>query len=140
MENQVLAQVVGLSASGCSQRVRRLEESGVILGYVAVAEESVFEAWSVLWVEVRLRRRAQKLRADFEGALHGAPEVMEAHEVAGGFDYLLKVALPSVANWGSLRARLDPEGRFIKSVDVSAGVRTVKGRSPHPVLLSSESA
>jgi hypothetical protein len=63
---------------------------------------------------------------------------MEAHEVAGRFDYFLKAALPSVAAWGALRARLDPDDVFIKSVDVMAGVRTAKRKSPHPLLASGE--
>ncbi len=139
VQNQTLAHEVGLSPSGCLQRVRRLEESGVIRGYVAVAEESVFASWSVLWIKVKLRGGAQKRRADFELALGDAPEVIEAHEVAGRFDYLLKAALPSVGAWGALRARLDPEDAFIKSVDVLAGVRTAKRKSIHPLLASGES-
>jgi Lrp/AsnC family leucine-responsive transcriptional regulator len=138
IQNQALAREVGLSPSGCLQRVRRLEEGGVIRGYVAVTEESVFASWSVLWIKVKLRGRAQKRRAEFEAALQDAPEVMEAHEVAGRFDYFLKAALPSVAAWGALRARLDPDDVFIKSVDVMAGVRTAKRKSPHPLLASGE--
>lgn len=138
MQNQTLAREVGLSPSGCLYRVRRLEEGGVIRGYVAVAEESVFASWSVLWIKVKLRGGAQKGRADFEAALCEAPEVMEAHEVAGRFDYLVKAALPSVAAWGALRARLDPEDVFIKSVDVLAGVRTAKGKGLHPLLVFGE--
>lgn len=139
IQNQTLAREVGLSPSGCLQRVRRLEEGGVIRGYVAVAEESVFASWSVLWIKVKLRGRAQKRRTDFEAALCSASEVMEAHEVAGRFDYLIKAALPSVAAWSELRERLDPDDAFIKSVDVLAGVRTAKGMSPHPLLASGES-
>ncbi len=134
IQNQTLAREVGLSPSGCLQRVRRLEEGGVIRGYVAVAEESVFASWSVLWVKVKLRGRAQNRRTDFELALREAPEVMEAHEVAGRFDYMLNLALPSVSDGGVLRARIDPESLFIKSVDILVGVRTAKGKSLHPLL------
>lgn len=139
IQNQTLAQQMGLSASGCLQRVRRLEDCGAIKGYIAVAEESIFAAWSLLWIKVKLRGRAQNRRADFEAALTEAPEVMEAHEVAGRFDYLLKAALPSAAAWSELRARLDPEHVFIKSVDILAGVRATKGKRPHPLLASGES-
>ena len=138
IQNQELAREVGLSPSGCLQRVRRLEEAGVIRAYVAVAEEGVFASWSVLWIKVKLRGRAQKPRSEFESALADASEVIEAHEVAGRFDYLLKAALPSVAAWGALRARLDPEDLFIKSVDVLVGVRTAKAKSLHPLLSSGE--
>lgn len=137
-QNQVLARALGLSASGCLKRVRRLEEAGAIKAYVAVAEESMFASWSMLWVSIKLRGRAHKRRETFEAALCATPEVIEAHCVAGRFDYLLRTALPSVSAWDALRQRLDPENAFIKSVDVVPGLRTAKAKSPHPLLCSGE--
>ncbi len=134
IQNQALARTLGLSASGCLKRVRRLEEGGAIKGYVALAEETMFDGWSMLWVSIKLRRRAHKRRESFEAALRETPEVIEAHSVAGRFDYILKIALPSVSAWDGLRERLDPENGFIKSVDVSPGLRTAKEKSPHPLL------
>ncbi len=134
IQNQALARELGLSPSGCLKRMRRLEEGGAIKGYAAVAEEAMFASWSLLWVKVKLRNRAQKRRDDFEAALHAAAEVIEAHHIAGRFDYLLKAALPSVSAWDALRARLDPEGMVIKSVDILPGLRTAKEKSPHPLL------
>lgn len=134
IQNQALARTLGLSASGCLKRVRRLEQGGAIKGYVAVTEESMFDCWSTLWVNIKLRRRAHKRRDVFEAALRETPEVIEAHSIAGRFDYILKIALPSVSTWDALRARLDPESEFIKSVDVLPGLRTAKEKSPHPLL------
>ena len=138
IQNQSLAQALGLSPSGCLKRVRRLEEAGAIKAYVAIAEESMFASWSLLWVNIKLRRRAHERRDAFEAALRAAPEVIEAHCVAGRFDYLLKTALPSVSAWDALRGHLDPESAFIKSVDVVPGLRTAKAKSPHPLLRSRE--
>lgn len=138
IQNQALARTLGLSASGCLKRVRRLEEGGAIKRYVALAEESMFTNWSMLWVNIKLRRRAQKRRDSFEAALRASPEVIEAHSVAGRFDYILKIALPSVSAWDALRERLDPESGFIKSVDVLLGLRTAKETGPHPLLCSGE--
>jgi Lrp/AsnC family transcriptional regulator len=118
--------------------VRRLEEGGAIKGYVALAEETMFASWSLIWVNVKLRRRAHTRRDDFEAALRATPEVIEAHRIAGRFDYILKAALPTVSAWDSLRERIDPENEFIKSVDVLAGLRTAKAPSPHPLLGSLE--
>jgi len=138
IQNQALARALALSPSGCLKRVRRLEEGGAIKRYVALAEETMFSSWSLLWVKVKLRGRAQKRRDDFEAALHVATEVIEAHNVAGRFDYLLKTALPSVSAWEALRERLDPESVFIKSVAILPGLRTAKEKSPHPLLCSGE--
>lgn len=89
----------------------------------------MFDGWSMLWVSIKLRRRAHKRREAFEAALRETPEVIEAHSVAGRFDYILKIALPSVSAWDALRERLDPENGFIKSVDV-APTHTAKEKEP----------
>jgi DNA-binding Lrp family transcriptional regulator len=93
---------------------------------------------TLIWVNVKLRRRAHTRRDDFEAALRATPEVIEAHRIAGRFDYILKAALPTVSAWDSLRERIDPENEFIKSVDVLPGLRTAKATSPHPLLGSLE--
>ena len=68
VQNQALARMLGLSASGCLKRVRRLEEGGAIKGYVALAEETTFASWSLLWVNVKLRRRARWQSVDRRNA------------------------------------------------------------------------
>lgn len=134
LENRALAREVGLSDSGCLLRVRRLEEGGAICGYSAVTDDSMFAAWSMLWIQIKLRGQAQDQRSQFEMALDDAPDVIEAHDLAGRFDYLVKAALPSLSAWCDLRVRIDPCNAFIKAVDILPSVRTVKRKSLHPLL------
>lgn len=140
IQNAQLASEVGLSPSACLQRIRRLESSQVVGRHMAEIDESMFSAWSIFWVTIQLRRKARARRGEFVAAAMTVPEITEAHELADGYDFLLKVALPSVAAWWGVRARLDCENALIKRAELIPGVRIAKHRSPHPALLSERRA
>ncbi|MGW6914145.1 Lrp/AsnC family transcriptional regulator [Kitasatospora sp. NPDC054939] len=92
LSNQELAERVGLTASPCMRRVRRLEEDGVIEGYRAVVDpEAVGRSFEVLVsVEVRRERGAVE---DFERALQDIPDVVEAYRLFGSPGCLLRIAV-----------------------------------------------
>lgn len=84
-----LAQQVGLSAPSTADRVRRLEERGVVLGYAARVDPAALGRRLTAFVAVSVGGRPQT-RA-FLDAVARLPEVVECHHVAGDDDYLLKV-------------------------------------------------
>ena len=133
--NADLAHKVSLSPSATLQRVRRLEAGGAIKRYVAEADETLFEPWSRVLIKVTLSAEGQKRRDEFEANIRATREIVEALELAGTPDYMLKGAIPSAANWPALRNMLDPDRALIESVNITAAVRTVKMRAPHPLLL-----
>lgn len=87
-----LAQDVGLSAPSTAERVRRLEERGVVRGYAALVDPSALGRDLTAFVAVSVGDRT-RTRA-FLAALDQLPEVVECHHVAGDDDYLLKVHVP----------------------------------------------
>jgi Lrp/AsnC family leucine-responsive transcriptional regulator len=84
-----LAQILGLSGPAAADRVRRLEERGVIRGYAALVDPEAVGLSVAAFVAVTLERPEH--RAGFLDAVGGMPEVQECHHVAGEDDYLLKV-------------------------------------------------
>jgi Lrp/AsnC family transcriptional regulator of ectoine degradation len=86
-----LAEKVGLSPTPCWNRLRKLEESGLIAGYHArLALRSVAPIATVL-VEVTLGSHRQADFDRFERAIRDIPEIVACWSVGGGVDYLLKV-------------------------------------------------
>jgi Lrp/AsnC family leucine-responsive transcriptional regulator len=84
-----LAQLLGLSGPAAADRVRRLEERGVIRGYAALVDPEAVGLGVATFVAVTLERPEH--RAGFLDAVSEMPEVQECHHVAGEDDYLLKV-------------------------------------------------
>jgi len=92
MTNKELSERVGLSQSGCLERVRRLEERGVLLGaHASVAPEAVGVGVQAI-VAVRLRRHTRKAVSAFRGYVLSLPEVNAFFHVTGEFDFLVYVA------------------------------------------------
>ena len=84
-----LAERVGLSAPSTADRVRRLEERGVVRGYSADLDLDALGVGLTAFVSVTLAGAAD--RQGFLDGLAGFPEIVECHHVAGDDDYLLKV-------------------------------------------------
>ncbi|MHA7877164.1 MULTISPECIES: Lrp/AsnC family transcriptional regulator [unclassified Roseivivax] len=86
-----LARRIGLSKSPTQARLKRLEESGTILGYRALLDPIRLGLDHVAFVEVRLHDTSEPALASFNEAVARIPEIEQAHLIAGNFDYLLKV-------------------------------------------------
>jgi Lrp/AsnC family leucine-responsive transcriptional regulator len=95
--NQDLAKRINLSAAACFDRVKRLRESGVIKGYTAILDPVAMGLPLVIFVEVFLEKTTREMCEAFTGAIRKAPEVLECHMVAGGFDYLIKARVKDMA-------------------------------------------
>lgn len=91
-----LADRVGLSATPCSRRVKRLEDEGVITGYTARVDIAAM-GWSVeALVTVRLASQGAEDIQAFLRAVRLRPEITECLLVAGNIDYILRVRVKDV--------------------------------------------
>jgi Lrp/AsnC family leucine-responsive transcriptional regulator len=79
--NAELAKRCNLSPAATFDRVRRLRERGFITGYAALLDPAKVDRALLIFVEEF---------EEFGAAVRRAPEILECHMVAGGFDYLIK--------------------------------------------------
>ncbi len=86
-----LSKRIGLSKSPTQARLRRLEQTGVIIGYRALLDPIRLGLDHVAFVEVRLSDTREAALSAFNAAIAKVPEIEQAHMIAGNFDYLLKV-------------------------------------------------
>jgi Lrp/AsnC family leucine-responsive transcriptional regulator len=93
LSNADLAERIGLSASPCWQRVKRLEDTGYIEGYVAVLDQKRLGLPDTVIIEVTLEKHDDEGLERFGRALTGLPEVLEAYLTTGEHDYFVKVAV-----------------------------------------------
>jgi Lrp/AsnC family leucine-responsive transcriptional regulator len=98
--NLRLAEAVGLSSASTHDRVRRLVRDGYIVGFNARLNPGLLHAGLLVFAEVRLADMSNARNEAFKAAVRLRPEILECHEVAGGFDYLLKTR---VAHLGAYR-------------------------------------
>lgn len=115
-----LGRLVGLSPSAVTERVRRLEESGVITGYTAeVDAEKVGLAIHAL---VRLRYPHGNYKP-FHDLLATTPEIGAAHHVTGDDCFVLTVRAASMGHLEQITGRISGLGSVTTSVVYSSPLR-----------------
>ena len=92
ISNQDLADSISLSPSPCLRRVRALEESGLIDGYVALLNARKLGLTLVSFIQISMDKHTPDRFDVFEKTVGAYPEVLECHLITGqSADYLLKV-------------------------------------------------
>ncbi len=100
--NAELADMVGLSASPCWARVRKLEAEGFIAGYMAVLRQEKLGLPDTVLIDVMCEKHDDDTLRAFETAVADMPEIIEAWLVTGEYDYVLKAAVGGTAGYEKL--------------------------------------
>jgi DNA-binding Lrp family transcriptional regulator len=106
ISNQDLAAQVDLSPSACLTRVRRLERNGVIRGYFADVALPKLGSCLEVFAEVTLTNHTPGDFKRFEAAIERRPEIVEAFQVSGAFDYLLHIVCRDMTHYRELNDAL----------------------------------
>ncbi|MFG3498991.1 Lrp/AsnC family transcriptional regulator [Streptomyces sp. NPDC047928] len=112
-----LARTVSMSASAVTERVRRLEEAGVISGYTAVVDHDRVGLPILAFVRVRYPHGNYK---PFHDLLDTTPEILEAHHVTGDDCFVLKVAARSMSHLEEVSGKVATLGSVTTSVVYSS--------------------
>ena len=84
---------VGLSLTPTYERLRRIENSGVINRYVALVDRKKVGKSLELFCQITLSKHQTEIFIDFEKKVVEFDEVMELYHIAGSYDYLVKIAV-----------------------------------------------
>ncbi len=131
--NQELARRANLSPAATHDRVRKLRERGVILGYRADVDPEKVDRALLVFVEVVLNRTTSDVFDAFAEAARRTPEVIECHMVAGGFDYLIKVRLKDMKAYRSFLGGLLVNLPGVRETRTYTVLEEVKRDGPLPV-------
>ena len=104
---QELGKQVGLTSSPCWNRIKRMEDAGVIEGYsVRINPEKIGLAETVI-LHITIDSHSDEALFEFGKALEEIPEVLEAFLVSGDYDYYIRVAVEGTRDYERfLRERL----------------------------------
>lgn len=121
-----LAARIGLSKSPTQARVRRLESSGVIMGYRAMLDPIRLGLDHVAFVEVKLSDTREAALRAFNQAVAKIPEIEQAHMIASHFDYLLKVRTSNMAQYRAFLGETISTLPHIASTSTHVAMEAVK--------------
>ncbi|KAA2235765.1 Lrp/AsnC ligand binding domain-containing protein [Salinarimonas soli] len=128
-----LAERVGLSPTSTGERLRRLQKEGVIQGFRARLDPRRLGLELLVFVEVSLDKTTPDVFERFAAAVRRAPEVLECHMVAGGFDYLVKTRVADMAAYRRFLGESLLALPGVRETRTYAVMEEVKSDGPLPV-------
>jgi Lrp/AsnC family transcriptional regulator, leucine-responsive regulatory protein len=135
ISNAEIARQVGLAPSAVLERIRKLEERGVIRGYAAEIDAAEIGFGLTAFIAVR----THECCSETDKFLAEIPEVLEVHDVAGEESYLLKVRVKNTEHLSRLlreSLKSDPNVALTKTTVV---LQTIKETTALPIEETEES-
>lgn len=129
---QEVGQAVGLSTSPCWERIRKMEQAGVIEGYTVRLSPQALGLADTVLVQVTLDSHSDNTLEKFGETLAAIPEVVEAYLVSGEYDYLLRIAVKDTRDYERLLRERLYKIKGIRHSKSSFVLRTLK-KSDLPV-------
>ncbi|MDG2242809.1 MAG: Lrp/AsnC family transcriptional regulator [Rhodospirillaceae bacterium] len=138
LTNVELAERIGLSPSPCLRRLRKLENDGVIQGYMTFVDQTKVGLPVSVFVSVALKEQSETALEEFEAAVTALPEVMECYLMTGTSDYHMRVVTRDLADYERFLKNHLTRIPAIASIQSSFALKQVTYRTALP--LDKESA
>jgi DNA-binding Lrp family transcriptional regulator len=94
-----IAAQVHLSTTPVHERIKRMEDTGVILRYATLVDHSKVKKGLMAICYVSLKEHNKRSGAKFIRTIHELPEIVECYIISGEFDFLLKVAVDNMDDY-----------------------------------------
>jgi Lrp/AsnC family transcriptional regulator len=101
-----IAEKVGLTATPCWKRIRRMEQEGIILRRVAIIDADKVGLPVSVFVAIETADHSAEWLAKFADVIRDTPEIVDAWRMSGDVDYLLHVVVPDIASYDKFYRRL----------------------------------
>ena len=102
----VIAEAVGLSATPCWRRIKRMEEAGLIKRRVVLVDQERANVPLTIFIGVSTPRHETAWLTRFRELIDEIPEVLEAYRLTGTVDYILKVVVPDMASYDAVYKKM----------------------------------
>jgi Lrp/AsnC family leucine-responsive transcriptional regulator len=133
ISNVDLAKAVNLSPSPCLNRVRALEESGIIGRYVTLLDPLRLGLTVSVFIQVSLEKQMRNALDTFEGSVLARDEVMECYLMTGDADYLLRVVVSDVQSLERFIVDYLAKIPGVSSIKSSFALKQVKYKTALPL-------
>lgn len=128
-----IAERVGLSATPCWKRIKRLEREGVIERRVAILNRDRLGLGVTVIVAIKTARHSDDWLESFSQGVARIPEVVEFYRMSGEIDYLLKVVARDIADYDRIYRKLTKVAD-LHDVSSSFAMQEIKSTTALPLI------
>ncbi len=138
LTSDVIGDQVGLSATACQRRLKRLRSEGIIESDVSIVSAEAIGRPIQMLVLVTLERERIDIIDKFKKKIKSSPEITTGFYITGDADFLLYITARSMKDYEEFTRRFFYENQHIKSVKTMVVVDRVKAGFALPVDLPHE--
>ena len=106
---------VGISPTPCWNRIKKMEEAGVISARTIILNRKAINLSIVVFLSIRVSHHSKDWITSFQEIIDKHEEIIETHRITGSdADYLLKIVASSIENYDKFQQKLISELDFTK--------------------------
>ena len=108
----VIAKKVGLSTTPCFNRIKKMEEDGIIKKRVTLIDNNKVNLPVIIFLSIRVAQHSKEWLEKFVDKITNFEEVIEMYRLTGDTDYLIKIVANSIEEYDTLNQRIIKEINF----------------------------
>ena len=127
-----IAKKIGLSTTPCFNRIKKLEEDGVIIKRVAIIDHNKINLPIVVFLSISVEQHSKEWLENFVEKLTRYDEIVEMYRLTGDSDYLMKVMAKSIEAYDKFNQQLIKEINF-RSLNSNIVLKEIKNTTVLPL-------
>lgn len=127
-----IAARTGLTEKACTERIEKLEASGVIEARVALLNPRKVGAGVTVFVTITAPEHSEEWLNRFHDDVRALPEVVEFYRMSGAVDYLLRVVVPDVDGYDAFYKKLIAISKY-KDISSTFAMEQIKFTTKLPL-------
>ena len=127
-----IAKRIGLSTTPCFNRIKKLEEDGVIKKRVAIIDHNKINLPIVVFLSISVEQHSKEWLENFVEKLTRYDEIVEMYRLTGDSDYLIKVMAKSIEAYDKFNQQLIKEINF-RSLNSNIVLKEIKNTTVLPL-------
>ena len=127
-----IAKKIGLSTTPCFNRIKKLEEDGIIKKRVAIIDNYKINLPIIVFLSITVAQHSREWLDEFVNKITSFQEVIEMHRLTGDTDYLIKVVAGSIEEYDKFNQKLIKEINF-RSLKSNIVLKEIKNTNELPL-------
>ena len=133
LQNNDLAERIGLSPSPCLRRVKQLEDAGIIDRYVALVNPKKVNLGLTVFARIWLKSQDEQTVNQFIDAIMNIPEIVECQLMAGDCDFFLRIVVENLESYRKFQINHLNKISGIQNVKTEIPLQTIKQTTELPL-------